>query len=94
MNCAFCKTPVPEERIGFRDDCPRCGGDLHICLNCRFYDQYASRQCREPAIPESVKDKERRNLCEYFKPAEQGEEKAGESASEAARRQLEALFKK
>ena len=94
MHCAFCKTPVAEERIGFRDECSRCGSDLHICLNCRFYDQHASRQCREPAIPEGVKDKERRNLCEYFKPAAQGQEDKGESASEAARRKLEALFKK
>jgi hypothetical protein len=94
MNCTFCKTPVVEEKIGFRDECPRCTGDLHICLNCRFYNQHASRQCREPAIPESVRDKERRNLCEYFKPAAPGQEEAGESASEIARRKLEALFKK
>ena len=94
MNCVFCQTPVTDDRIGFRDECHRCGSDLHICRNCRFYDQHASRQCREPAIPEGVKDKERRNLCEYFKPAEPGKEAAGESASEAARRQLEALFKK
>jgi hypothetical protein len=93
MNCAFCKTPAAEEKIGFRDECTRCGGDLHICLNCRFYDQHASRQCREPAIQEGVKDKERRNLCEYFKPAAQGPTDKGESASEAARRKLEALFK-
>jgi len=94
MNCAFCKTLVREERIGFRDECTRCGGDLHICRNCRFYDQFASRQCREPAIPEGIKDKERRNLCEYFKPAADGQEGSGESASDTARRQLEALFKK
>lgn len=94
MHCAFCKIPVAEERIGFRDECSRCGGDLHICRNCRFYDQYASRQCREPAIPEGVRDKERRNLCEYFKPAAQGQEETGESASESARRKLEALFTK
>lgn len=94
MNCAFCQTTVAEERVGFRDECPKCGGDLHICRNCRFYDLHSSRQCREPAIPEAVKDKERRNLCEYFKAAVSGQAEPGESASEAARRQLEALFKK
>jgi hypothetical protein len=94
MPCFFCQTPITEERIGFRDECPRCRGDLHICRNCRFYDQYASRQCREPAIPDSIKDKERRNLCEYFKPAAPDQEGPGESASDAARRKLEALFKK
>lgn len=93
MHCAFCKTKVTEESIGFRDECTRCGSDLHICLNCRFYDPHAANQCLEPAIPEAVKDKERRNLCEYFKPAPDGKDEAGESAEEAARRQLEALFK-
>ena len=92
MNCVFCKSPAGEDRIGFRDECSSCGHDLHICLNCRFYDQHASRQCREPAISDTVNDKERRNLCEYFKPAPQGQESEG-SASETARRELEALFK-
>jgi hypothetical protein len=94
MRCTFCNTQPAEERIGFRDECSRCGSDLHSCRNCRFYDQYASRQCREPAIPDSVTDKERRNLCEYFKPAATGQEPTGESTGQAARRQLEALFKK
>jgi len=93
VNCAFCKTRVPEGKILFRDECDRCGGDLHICLNCTFYDPHASRQCREPAIPEAVKDKERKNLCEYFKRQEEGQGQGGEAASEAARRKLEALFK-
>lgn len=59
-----------------------------------FHDQQASRQCREPAIPEGVKDKERRNLCEYFKAARLEQDDKCESASSAARRKLEELFKK
>ncbi len=77
----------------FRDECEDCGGDLHICLHCTFYDPHASKQCREPAIPEAVTDKERKNLCEYFIPIAEGSEQAGESASEDARRKLEELFK-
>jgi len=88
-------TLISEERIGFRDECSKCGSDLHICRNCRFFDLYAANQCREPAIPDPVSDKERRNLCEYFKPSDQqGQAGKGESAGDAARRQLEALFKK
>jgi len=94
MHCAFCKTPIGDGRIGFRDECPRCGGDLHICLSCRFYDPHVANQCREPAIPEPVRDKERRNLCEYFKPAAAGLNDKRESAGDEARRKLEALFKK
>jgi hypothetical protein len=93
VNCAFCKNRVPEGKIMFRDECDRCGGDLHICLNCTFYDPHTSRQCREPAITEAVKDKELKNLCEYFKPQAEGQDQGGESAGEAARRKLEALFK-
>ena len=94
MHCAFCETAVVvKDRVGFRDECSQCEGDLHICLNCRFYDTHSSRQCLEPAISEAVKDKERRNLCEYFKPTAHGSDDKGESTSEAARKQLEALFK-
>ena len=93
MNCALCHRYVPDEKITFRDECEHCGGDLHICLNCTFYDPYASKQCLEPAIPDSVKDKERKNICEYFKPKTDGDEQAGESEIDETRRKLEELFK-
>jgi len=92
MNCHFCKTEAPEGKIMFRDECDHCGADLHICLNCSFYDPHASKQCREPAIPEEVRDKERKNLCEYFQPKTAGQGQANESA-DAAKRKLEELFK-
>ncbi|MBU0675990.1 MAG: hypothetical protein KJ950_15245 [Proteobacteria bacterium] len=77
----------------FRDECDNCGRDLHICINCSFYDPHASRECREPAIPDSVHDKERKNLCEYFQPVKEGQRPDGDSAPDEARRRLEALFK-
>ena len=93
MNCPFCKTKVPEGKIMFLDECDHCGGDLHICRNCSFYDPNVSKQCREPAIPETVRDKERKNFCEYFKPAAEGPDQADESASDAARQKLDTLVK-
>ncbi len=93
MNCALCKTNVPDGKIMFRDECDHCGGDLHICLNCSFYDPNASKQCREPAIPEAVTDKERKNLCEYFIQLAEVQDQEGESASEASLRKLDELFK-
>lgn len=93
MNCALCKTEVPEGKIMFRDECDHCGGDLHICLNCSFYDPNVSKQCLEPAIPEAVTDKERKNLCEYFQIKAAGAGQGDESASDAARQKLEELFK-
>lgn len=93
MNCTLCNTVLPEGKIMFRDECEHCGGDLHICLNCIFYDPGAARQCREPAVPEAVHDKERKNLCEYFRQKTAAADGAGEAASAVARRQLDDLFK-
>jgi len=93
MNCALCKTRVPEGKIMFRDECDHCGGDLHICLNCSFYDPHVSKQCREPAIPDAVTDKERKNLCEYFRQAEGAVGQMVDSAGDDARQKLESLFK-
>ena len=53
-------------RIGFRDSCHKCGSDLHACLNCQFYDNGAHHECRESSA-EWVRDKERNNVCEYFR---------------------------
>jgi len=65
MNCAFCFHEITEVKIHIRDECPVCGGDLHICLHCEFYDTNAYRQCRE-SIREPVRDKEKTNYCDFF----------------------------
>jgi hypothetical protein len=39
-----------------------------VCRNCSFYDEGAHHECRESSA-EWVKDKERANICEYFRPA-------------------------
>ncbi|MDX1775563.1 MAG: hypothetical protein R3297_03180 [Desulfobulbales bacterium] len=71
MNCSFCQKEIPETKIHMRDDCPGCGRDLHICLNCEFYDANAYRQCRE-SIREPVPDKERANFCDFFRASAKG----------------------
>jgi len=50
---------------GRRDACVRCGSDLHVCLNCSFYDPVRSRQCRNDNV-ELVKDKDLTNFCDEF----------------------------
>ena len=73
--------------VPFRAECD-CSADQHVCLNCRFYDPYVENQCREDqADPVAVKD--RRNLCEYFKPL--GKD-AGDDEATAAKAKLAALF--
>ena len=71
MNCAFCHQEINETRIHIRDECPACGRDIHICLNCEFYDQDVYRQCRE-TIKEPVQDKEKANYCDFFRAAKAG----------------------
>jgi hypothetical protein len=93
MNCHFCKTETPDGKIMFRDECERCGADLHNCLNCSFHDPHSSKQCREPVIPEEVRNKERKNLCEYFQPREDGQGQGDQSAGDDVRQKLEELFK-
>jgi hypothetical protein len=95
MRCFACGTPVElrsGERVGFRDACPRCGQDLHVCRNCAHHDPSAYNECREPNA-ERVDDRERANRCDYFAP---GEASATGRADERARGRagLDALFKK
>ena len=80
------------ERVGFRDACPRCGRDLHVCRNCAHHDRSAYNECREPNA-ERVGERERANRCDYFAP---GGAAGGRASEEAARARagLDALFKK
>lgn len=90
MHCFSCKREVKIiERIGFKEECLHCGHDLHICMLCKFYDQNSHNECRE-TMAEFVKDKERANLCEYYKP---GDGDTGATAADDAKSKLEALFK-
>ncbi|HEY1100301.1 MAG TPA: hypothetical protein VGF99_15290, partial [Myxococcota bacterium] len=75
--------------VPFRADCEACSADMHVCLNCRFYDRYADNECRED-IADPVSGKDRRNLCEYFKPKAAGSTDV--DAAAAAKAKLAALF--
>jgi hypothetical protein len=90
MKCAFCHKEIAEIKIHIRDECPACGRDLHICLNCSFYDTNAYRQCRE-SIREPVQDKEKANFCDFFRAAGSGAPQAG--PEDDAFRKLQDLFK-
>lgn len=68
MICPHCnKQMLSKEKISFRERCPVCGGPLHICKSCCFYDETAYNSCREISA-DRVVDKERSNFCEYFQP--------------------------
>ena len=91
MECWHCGHKIEVlERVGFRDECPRCGRPAHVCLNCSFYDTSYNNACREP-MAERVVDKDRANFCEYFSPGSAQKRDAGKTA---AQKSLEELFKK
>ena len=92
--CALCGRQVDVARtISRRDTCRSCGGDLHICLNCRFYSVTAHNKCIETKA-EHQRDRDRANFCDYFQYREGGAPSGGDDASARARRDLDDLFRK
>jgi hypothetical protein len=79
--------------FGRTERCHRCGADLHVCKLCALYDPRAYQQCREPTV-EEVRDKERANFCDHYKPVAGAFKGGPGGAADAARAELEKLFGK
>ena len=88
--CHTCGTVIVDESVSRRDECPGCGSDIRVCLNCTFYDENRANQCFEPQA-ERVKEKDRSNYCDYFRFKEEGQKK---SPREDAEKLWKDLFKK
>lgn len=90
IRCPACQTPFCfDGTLSFREECAACAADLHVCVTCRFYDPYMENSCRETEA-EYVANKEKRNLCEYYSPADAGEQASDPAAD--AKAKLAALF--
>lgn len=88
--CPSCKTAFRfDGTLSFREECAHCAADLHVCVTCRFYDPHLENACRETEA-EYVANKEKRNLCEYYSPAEAGASTSDPAAE--AKAKLAALF--
>ena len=87
-----CELDLPGA-VGRRETCPRCGADLRVCFNCRFYDTGAYNQCHEPQA-ERVVDKDRNNFCEYFVFRDATAVRITGNKASDAKSKLESLFKK
>lgn len=73
------------------EECRKCGAELHVCKLCEWYSTAVAKHCREP-IAEEVKDKERANFCDYFKPRPDAYSNAGVTEAAQAKSELDALF--
>ena len=93
-NCALCGSAIEVEKNFSRTSaCPACNGDLHICLNCRFYSKSSHNKCIEPKS-EYQRIRDRANFCDYFqfkKGERQGPGPSGNDKDEA-KRKLDELF--
>jgi hypothetical protein len=93
-SCHSCKKELSLGReIGRRDECPFCGADLHCCLNCKFYDPHAPKQCREPQA-ELVRVKDKANFCDFFVFAEGRAGADSGAGADKTRKALDDLFRK
>ena len=92
MNCYKCGTIIElEDKVYRQSTCLKCGSYLHCCLNCRFYDELAYQQCKEPEA-RFVKEKESANFCTYFEPCD-SRRGPNNLRADDARKKLDDLFK-
>ena len=91
--CWKCGTSLADLTLPLRrlEECRKCSAELHVCKLCEWYSTAVAKHCREP-IAEEVKDKERANFCDYFKPRPDAYSSAPQSAAEKAKSELESLF--
>lgn len=91
--CWKCGTSLADYTLPLRrlEECRKCGAELHVCRLCEWYSTAVAKHCREP-IAEEVKDKERANFCDYFKPRPDAWSDAPVSAAAKAKSELDALF--
>jgi hypothetical protein len=91
--CALCGKRVEIDKYFSRKStCPDCRGDLHTCLNCRFYSETSHNKCLEPKA-EFQRSRDKANFCDYFAFRETTSSSFVKE-KEKAKRSLEELFKK
>lgn len=58
---------------------------------CIYFDPVVTRQCREDGA-EDVKEKDRPNFCDWFRPSDNAFNPDRRSEADAAKAALDALF--
>jgi ribosome-binding protein aMBF1 (putative translation factor) len=94
MNCSLCGKTIPEEKYFSRKSvCVSCGGDLHVCLNCKFFSESSHNKCLEPKA-EFQRRRDKANFCDFFAFRPDSVKNSGENEKEEARKKLDDLFRK
>ncbi len=92
--CALCKKEVEIDKYFSRkSSCPHCRGDMHICLNCKFYSVTSHNKCLEPKA-EFQRSRDKANFCDYFVFAEVASPTTPGKTQEDARKKFDDLFRK
>ena len=76
--CHNCKKELEDlenirGKVGFRDQCPHCYGDLHCCMNCKFHDPSYNNECRDDSRA-FIRERDESNFCASFVFRRTGEE--------------------
>jgi hypothetical protein len=76
LKCWKCGVSLEDYTLPLRriEECRSCRAELHVCRMCEFHDVSVAKHCRE-TIADEVKDKERANFCDYFRPADEVKDK-------------------
>jgi len=94
MICSLCRKTIPEDKyLSRKSTCVLCGGDLHICLNCKFFSESSHNKCLEPKA-EFQRRRDTANFCDFFAFRPDSAKCSGENEKEEARKKLNELFKK
>jgi len=93
FKCGRCGNRLSLE-VGPESRCPRCGVDIHSCLNCLSFDTSARWECTQTALTARVSPKDERNTCTLFAPRTTVERQTGTtSGPPSARQAFDDLFK-
>ncbi len=92
--CALCKKEIEIDKFFSRKSlCPKCSGDLYICLNCKFYSITSHNKCLESKA-EFQRTRDKANFCDYFVFLESTASSKKDTELKDARKNFEDLFKK
>lgn len=91
--CALCrKTIVIDKYFSRSATCPVCSGDLHICLNCKFYSETSHNKCVEPKA-DFQRTRDKANFCDYFIFMDSGTT-TSKTECDDAKKKFDDLFRK